>query len=385
MLDLTTLYVMVSLASVVAGIVHVVPWVTRRFGAWAGWWGIGHILLGSTAAAALLREMGAPFAVVQFGNPLSVVAYAMIFIGVRSFADPGASYRPPLALAALLAVPLLFVTDPAQVGTRVGYLSVVRALFDAATALVAIGIARRVRLQTGWTVAILFGVTVPMFLGRAWVAFDGKIGTQVTGPHEGLTAWLVALPIAFILFRGFVLFILEAERGQRELTALLERDPLTGAGNRTAFERCCPAWRGDGAALMIDLDQFKPLNDRCGHAVGDAALRMVAATAMAVLGERGHVFRWGGDEFVCILPGADPDAADAAAHAIAAQFAQGVRAIAPADLSVTLSIGRAHGPLGDADLLIARADDAMYAIKARRPHRSLSGNAALPMRHDRRA
>lgn len=380
LLDLSTLYVMVSLLSVVAGIVHLVPWATGRFGRWAAWWGSGHLLLGLTAGGVLLHDAGAPDAIIGLINPLEVFAYAAIFAGVRSFDRPDDSFRPVLLAAVVVAVPLLFWTDHATVGMRVAYLSVVRALFDAATVLIAIRVARRESLHTGWITATMFAVTVPLFLGRAWTAGHGQIGPVVTGPHGGAAAWLAATLIAFIMFRGFALFTMEAERAQRRLTTLLERDPLTGAGNRACFERRCGGWSGQGAALMIDVDLFKQLNDRCGHAAGDAALRIVARTAAEVLGDDGCVFRWGGDEFVCILPGADADAADAAAAAIVARFARGIGAVAPADLPVTLSIGRAHGSLADGVALLARADAAMYAIKAQRPHGRANANAALPIR-----
>ncbi len=375
MLDLTTLYVMVSLASIVAGTVHVVPWATGRLGRWAAWWGFGHILLGATAAAALLRDMGAPAAIVMIGNPLSVVAYAAIYTGVRSFDRPDDGNRPLMLTAAIVAVPLLFSGDAASVGLRVGYLSIVRSLFDAATVVTAVRIARRQSLHTGWIVAAMFAPTVPLFLARAWTAFDGQIGPRVTGLHDGPAAWFAAIPIAFIMFRGFSLFTMEAERGQNRLAALVERDALTGAYNRAGFERRRRTWSGTGGVLMIDVDLFKQLNDRCGHAAGDAALRSVAEVAAAVAGERGMVFRWGGDEFVCVLPGAGPAAVDRAAAAIAARFAAVVAGGVPGDVPVSLSIGGAHGRLGDAIALLAHADAAMYAAKQRR-----GGRVSFPQR-----
>ncbi|MEP9402445.1 GGDEF domain-containing protein [Sphingomonas sp. VNH70] len=366
MLDLSTLYVMVSFASIIAGVVHVIPWATGRFGRWAAWWGFGHVLLGLTSSVALFRNAGAPYIIGWIGNPLAIFAYAAIFIGMRSFARPDARNRSLLIAAAVGTIPLLLSTDPAAVGSRVGYLCVVHALFDGATALAAWRVARRESLHTGWIVLALFLPTVPLFLYRAAYAFQGEVGTKLTGPQGGTAAWLVAVIISFVLFRGFALFALEAERGQQHLARLVERDALTGAYNRTAFDRLRKRWRGEGAVLVIDLDLFKQLNDRCGHAAGDAALGIATRVAQEVLAAGGSVFRWGGDEFVGVLPGADHAAAAAARACITRRFDAAVRAVAPDDLPISVSIGTACGPLAEIGRLTAEADAAMYVAKRAR-------------------
>ncbi len=174
----------------------------------------------------------------------------------------------------------------------------------------------------------MFALTVPMFVGRAWLALTGQIGANPTGLHGGPAAWLAAGAVAFIMFRGFSLLTMDAERGERRLSMLAERDALTGANNRTAFERARTGWRGEGAVLMIDLNRFKALNDRHGHAVGDATLRIATRAAVASVPMTGRVFRWGGDEFVCVLPGAGAPEAAAIAHGIAERFCAGDRRVA---------------------------------------------------------
>jgi len=206
---------------------------------------------------------------------------------------------------------------------------------------------------------------VPLFAVRAWSALSGDIGHNVTGLKHGLAAWLTVVPISFILFRGVSLLSMDAERGHQQLSALLERDPLTDAYNRAGFDRRMAKWRGNGAVLMIDVDQFKPLNDRCGHAAGDAALVALVRATTSALPKGGDVFRWGGDEFVCVLPGGDQAVADAAIAAIAQRYAEAMAAIAPPDLPIGLSIGSAVGALEHSPDLIVAADRAMYAVKQR--------------------
>jgi diguanylate cyclase (GGDEF)-like protein len=383
--DLSTMYVMVALASIVAGIIHVVPWLTGRFDRWAAWWGFGHILLGITAAGAVFRDMGGGEYIVWLGNPLAVIAYAAIYVGLRSFAYPDSRNRLIMTTSAIVATPLFFSVSTAELGFRVGYLSSLRAVFDLAITLIAIRLARRESLHTAWIVVALFAPTVPLFVVRAWSALNGDIGHSVTGLKHGLAAWLTIVPISFILFRGVSLLSMDAERGHQQLSALLERDPLTDALNRAGFDRRMTTWRGSGAVLMIDLDQFKPLNDRCGHATGDAALVALVRAAKAVLPKGGEVFRWGGDEFVCVLPGGDRVVADATATAISMRYAREMGAIAPVDLPIGLSIGRATGSLEHCPTLIAAADHDMYAAKQRGdglsfPQRSVAENdPAFPL------
>ena len=147
LLDISTLYAMVALCSVVAGIVHLAAAVGGRFGSWANWWGGGHILLGISAVIPLVRELHIPM-LVPVGNAVAVLSYTGIYIGMRRFADPRAELWQWLAVGAMLALPMLPWSDPAGMGGRVAYLNVVRSIFDMATVVIAIRIARRESLRT---------------------------------------------------------------------------------------------------------------------------------------------------------------------------------------------------------------------------------------------
>jgi len=362
LLDISTLYVMVALCSVVAGIVHLTAAAGGRFDSWANWWGAGHLLLGASAIAPLLRGLPIP-ALLPVGNAVAAASYAVIYIGMRRFADPAAPVRPWIALGGIVALPMLLWSDPAGMGQRIAYLNVIRSLFDIATMVLAMRIARQEWLRTGWIVAVMFTMTVPMFLGRAWFAITGQLGTEPTGMHGGPAAWMAAAAIAFIMFRGFSLLTMDAERCERRLATLAERDGLTGAGNRIAFDRARAGWQGSGAVLMIDLNRFKALNDRHGHAAGDAALRIATRAAVSALPMDGRVFRWGGDEFVCVVPDIDDLAAEAIAEGIATRFTQGTAALLGRDEQADLSVGWATGSFAMLDMLLTQADSRMYVAK----------------------
>ncbi|KQS50750.1 hypothetical protein ASG20_01065 [Sphingomonas sp. Leaf198] len=356
----------------VAGFIHLIPLATGRFGSWAGLWGAGHVIAGCGALMAVLNDrIGLPWAP-SIGNPAVVMGYALIAGAAVKFDRPDARLRSLLAIAAVLGLPLWFTHDPAHFHLRVAYLSVIRAGFDLVVVVVAVRFARRDSLQTGWIVAALFAVTVPMFLGRAWLAYSDRIGTQLTGRHDDLGAWLAAGQIAFIIFRAFSLLILQAERGQNLLLDQMERDWLTGAFNRAGLDRIVRTFVGGHAprtltVMMLDLDRFKTLNDTFGHAAGDAALRTFAEIAHEALGRQGHLVRWGGDEFVCVLPDVSTTQARAIGTSIATRFAQTMapRMATHGTLGVSFGIveGEPQTPIVD---LIADADRAMYRAKSDR-------------------
>ena len=117
--------------------------------------------------------------------------------------------------------------------------------------------------------------------------------------------------------------------------------------------------------LWMDLDRFKDINDSLGHMVGDALLVTVVERLSALLKGRGHIARFGGDEFVILCPGADRAAALGIAEEVRVCFEQGVD-VGAHHLAISASIGVAVGPQDgqDADELMQHADLALYEAKA---------------------
>jgi diguanylate cyclase (GGDEF)-like protein/PAS domain S-box-containing protein len=169
-----------------------------------------------------------------------------------------------------------------------------------------------------------------------------------------------------------------AEQDLRELTAVLTeravRDPLTGLANRALLEErlrtalARDARSGESTGLLfLDLDGFKEVNDRHGHAVGDAVLRAVADRLTAAVRPSDTVARLGGDEFVILVESATDLALDALVerlrHTVSEPFA-----VHDLDLKVGVSVGVALSVGGSDDPpgLLARADARMYAAKRRR-------------------
>ncbi|MBI1201612.1 MAG: diguanylate cyclase [Rhodopseudomonas sp.] len=168
----------------------------------------------------------------------------------------------------------------------------------------------------------------------------------------------------------------DAERKIAELEARADEDPLLGLLNRRGFEReltrslAYVKRYGTGAALMfIDLDDFKPVNDRYGHVAGDAVLKAVAGALIGHVRASDVVARLGGDEFCVLLW----NVADAAALAKAAEIEAVIAALrvdyAGAELLVGASAGIAMlvADAAPSDVIDA-ADRAMYARKNAKRH-----------------
>jgi diguanylate cyclase (GGDEF)-like protein len=118
------------------------------------------------------------------------------------------------------------------------------------------------------------------------------------------------------------------------------------------------------SVLFLDIDHFKAINDQYGHSAGDLVLCQVARLAASILGSEACLGRWGGEEFIAILPGQDLRAAHEVAERIRTQVSQQV--FAPEHkLRVTCSLGIATYPQTAAsrDGLIDAADQAMYKAK----------------------
>jgi diguanylate cyclase (GGDEF)-like protein len=129
--------------------------------------------------------------------------------------------------------------------------------------------------------------------------------------------------------------------------------------------------------LIIDIDHFKSINDKHGHAEGDVALKLVAATLLASIKEPAFSGRLGGEEFVAVLPGADIDAACAVAESLRKQVMALDSLPWLADRQITVSIGVAVAqPTGDsAGAMLHRADVALYEAKRAGRNRVITEHA----------
>jgi diguanylate cyclase (GGDEF)-like protein/PAS domain S-box-containing protein len=197
--------------------------------------------------------------------------------------------------------------------------------------------------------------------------------------RDGSRLWansvITALPDQAGNVRGFVVVsrdMTERKRMEDDMKRLATVDSLTGAYNRRQGDTLLAAefirrgrYRRPFAVLMLDVDHFKAVNDRFGHPTGDAVLCELVRTCLKVLRSIDMVARWGGEEFLIVLPEIDAANAMSTAERLRAAV-EATEVAAPGGVSVrfTVSIGVAEPENESPDELLSRADVALYAAKA---------------------
>jgi diguanylate cyclase (GGDEF)-like protein len=248
-------------------------------------------------------------------------------------------------------------------------------------------------------VIVLVGVSVPFLVSIA----NQLSPVQVEG-IESTAFFITGLAFMFAVVRGRLLdpsgrvvtaeHIMEAQRRELELRAHNQQlgtelqesqhranrlydqathDPLTNLSNRRALEEDLrrevsrsARGRKNIAFLMFDLDDFKPVNDRYSHLAGDAALKMVSELLMRGSRQEDIMCRWGGDEFLVVMPGADVEAACQRAEQLREEICNTRIRFDDDEFSVAATVGVSvypeHGTTSD--LAILAADRALYHAKA---------------------
>lgn len=263
-----------------------------------------------------------------------------------------------------LGIAVLTVLDRHEAAAWFAFVAV--ALF--VVTMVALGVAT---VRLGYPAARYFLIaSLAAMIGAALTEFT-VLGTLPFTPltYRGaeigmmLDATLLALALAYFV---------RVQVNERELADRLARiDPLTHLLNRRAFvELAGPLFetarrhRRPLAAIMLDLDHFKALNDQHGHNAGDEALALLGQLLLQTARRGDVVARWGGEEFLMLLPETGLDAATALAERLRESVAQLRPSLAPgAALGASLGVA-VLGEHASVDTLIAEADAALYQAKS---------------------
>jgi diguanylate cyclase (GGDEF)-like protein len=199
------------------------------------------------------------------------------------------------------------------------------------------------------------------------------VDTELLQQHGGDRRWLrmICEPVGDDIAATFV-DVTDTKVKERQMESIALLDPLTGVLNRRGFERDAThrltASDDDatGALLFIDLNEFKQINDSCGHEVGDQLLKIAAERLRSSLRSLDIIGRPGGDEFVALVPDVTAKVADELANRLA-QALEEPYEIGSQTLQCAASIGLALYPENASTLtgLLREADQAMYRAKAR--------------------
>ena len=308
------------------------------------------------------------------GNVCVVASLICLQRGVWRFFDGPAHWWSHAAAMALTLAVSWFGMSQSWGPLRVAVISGVLAALSAATAWdVQRGTRRQFELRYGVLLALPLLLGAAVFGARSLRAIVSPqtIVTEVTANSALNIGSAMVYMIVALVFQ-LTLVTLVVSRLVSELKRASRHDPLTGLLNRRAIDEALAAEvqrvRRLGApfsVLMLDVDHFKPINDTHGHAAGDRALQHLATLLSSQMRDIDRVGRYGGEEFVVLLPGTPQEQA----HGLAQRLCEKVAALPPmwrdAPLPVTVSIGVAEW-LGDSDglpALMARADAALYRAK----------------------
>lgn len=373
-LDFLTLYILIFLnsltvAAIWAGFAH-----TYRPHRAAQHWLIATLLtlIGGIVLAIQGNEGSLVPAVL--GNTIILFGFTQFWIGLRRLRDLPGGQAWALGFTLLAAAMMIAMHDSGR-GRAIVYASA-----QSLVMLVCLVHLLRHRLPGIGTIiaATAFGVAMA---GQVMVVTSNAL--VLAGALEyDIYYSLASYALLCTVFSGTVWnlgFAMMAIDGlHQQLTRLSETDDLTGLANRRAFrsrledmQRQSLGENASYAVVMVDLNDFKPLNDRFGHAAGDAALQHFAALLRAATRSGDLVARLGGDEFCVLLPQGSATDAKTVVDAIGVKVANTPLTLPDAAATLSASIGIAStAEDGNVDL-VALADARLYKDK----HRHKSGRS----------
>lgn len=227
------------------------------------------------------------------------------------------------------------------------------------------------------TIELLRDHRVEPLPSRVWMAgflalsasiYALRLAYIVSGEAQS-NGFAVAFYVQMFCHFGIALMVasMSNERSEMQLEKAAYADPLTGVGNRRWLERCLPVHLPiNSAIVLLDLDRFKQINDRHGHAAGDRVLVAFAQCLQRSLRNTDVLARTGGEEFVLYIPDVTQEAAMAIASRLRAEVAALKLYEGDGPISVTVSIGVAwvSGGAGTFSSWLRCADLALYEAKS---------------------
>lgn len=336
------------------------------------------------AAANLCISAGLSFAIMPLtpetagwwlvsGATLLSAGTGLQFVGIQAFMEQKSDWRIPLLITTVMLSQTLWfaVIHPDIIGRTIAN-SLVFALVNAACARMLLIPANPPLRTAYWLTGASFAALALLFFIRAMVYVFSPphvSGLYVQLPINKFTFFLGSI-IQLSLSFGFVLMLNYRLAG--ELQHLAARDFLTGAFNRRSLEQeavqllARSSRKNDVlAAMMVDVDHFKSINDRYGHAAGDKMLRHLTGIAQGTIRSGDYFSRYGGEEFCILLPSIDSEQALAVAERLRKRYEETPMRYGEESIRSTISIGIADSRHTGYSLteLLSSADKALYRAK----------------------
>jgi diguanylate cyclase (GGDEF)-like protein len=365
LLDAPTLFTAATCITGLLGLFLLIVWVQERSIRSLAWWGAAY-LVGASAVALWGAQGQAPFVTAAVPNALLFTACGMIWNGARLF--HGAPLRPAALFTGAL-VWLVAMQIPAFAQSDLARVVLSSLIIATYTFLTAVELRRERRKPRS---GAHFTVGVPLLHGAVFLSpIPLTVLLPAGASEDGWFALFALETLLYVVGTAFIVVVMAKEQVLHVHKTLAMTDALTGLFNRRAFLEAAERMiamqarrRESMSVLAFDLDHFKSINDRFGHALGDEALKLFAATASANTRVTDVIGRLGGEEFAALVPGPLSDAMVVAERVRAAFETAGVT-IGGRSVGATVSIGiattRTPVPF---DALLERADAALYAAKA---------------------
>ena len=326
----------------------------------------------------LLRGVAMPFLSITVANLLAIVAFLGLYEGVVQFAGARSQLKVLAVVGgAAVAVVHYYSAFQSNIVPRIVAMGLATAVIRGATAWVLLGLAggemvADKAMQRTWGARLLLGSFMALL---TVIGLERTAATAVLGAppdfmqRNAFQTSTMALNVVYIAVFGMCFLIMSSQeliaRSQEES----ERDVLSGALNRRGIEsRLTMELKRSSRSgqklcvALVDIDRFKTINDTLGHAAGDEALRVTAKAMMGRLRDVDLLGRYGGDEFLVVMPHTILANAPVVAERLGLEV--GRLSVLRNGERLTLSIGMTEAsPEDDAISLIARADEALYQAK----------------------
>jgi diguanylate cyclase (GGDEF)-like protein len=372
-LDVNTLFVVTIYVEAILGLLLLFAWAQNTAIYAVCWWGFAHLIRAGSVMLFGMYGSAPDLITIDLANALLFTAFAVTWTGARVFDG-----RPvePVYLVTGAVLWLLVCRLPALADAMNARALLASGIITTYTWLTAYEFwrGRDEQLVSRWPAIFMLFAHGALFLLRTPL-----LAVLPWSPTDNVynSVWLTVMSFEALLFTisiAFILLAMAKERIELRHRTAAMIDPLTGIANRRAFLQDAEdltkrhlARPRPTAVLLIDLDHFKSINDRFGHALGDRVLEVFTDAAKHSLHASDLIGRLGGEEFAAIMHDTTYDDALAVAERLRENFAEATQEVDGRQVGATLSVGMVFCQEAALDVpeLLAQADQALYFAKER--------------------
>jgi diguanylate cyclase (GGDEF)-like protein len=371
-LDINTLFQVTIYVEAILGLLLLFAWAQNTAITAVAWWGFAHLLRAASVTLFGLYGSVPDVISIDLANAILFTSFAVTWTGARLFDHRKPEFVLLFAGAALWLVACRIPGFSDTLDLRALLSSGIITAYTFAAAF-EFWRGRSEPLVSRWPAICLLLAHGTLYLLRTplgsllpWLANNDTLLGSV---------WLSVLSFEALLFTiaiAFILLAMAKERAEYRHKTAAMIDSLTGISNRRAFLQAGEQHfkrqvnnPRPTAVMLLDLDNFKSINDRYGHAVGDQILETFAKVSSSCLRRIDLFARLGGEEFAALLHDTARDRALAVAEQIRSAFAAATREVEGLPVAGTVSIGIvvAHDGMLDLSALLVQADHALYRAK----------------------